>query len=131
MPKVDGKQFGYGPKGKKAAKAYAKKMGKKVSKKKNPGYYVESFAASLKERIDALFEGRREMKKNRPNPHASAAAKESGDPEAHGKRYTHIPKGSKLAPRKEVPAKVEGEDYATTLRKRAEKAGKAGRKPRG
>lgn len=31
MPKVNGKKFGYGSKGMKAAKAYAKKTGKKVS----------------------------------------------------------------------------------------------------
>ena len=32
MPKVGGKKFSYTPKGKKAAKAYAKKTGKKVKK---------------------------------------------------------------------------------------------------
>ena len=42
MPNVDGKQFGYGPKGKKAAKKYAKKHGLKVMHKDNPGYYAES-----------------------------------------------------------------------------------------
>jgi hypothetical protein len=42
MPNVDGKQFGYGPKGKKAAKKYAKKHGLKVKHKDNPGYYAES-----------------------------------------------------------------------------------------
>lgn len=99
MPNVDGKQFGYGPKGKKAAKAYAKKMGKKVSKKKNPGYYVESFASSLKERIDALFEGRRAHRGHRDvagrrlskptptkrTPEEAAAAAEKGEA-AHNKR---------------------------------------------
>jgi hypothetical protein len=34
MPKVGGKHFGYGPKGRKAAKKYAKKTGKKVVRKK-------------------------------------------------------------------------------------------------
>lgn len=34
MPKVGKKKFAYSPKGMKAAKAYAKKMGKKVTKKK-------------------------------------------------------------------------------------------------
>jgi hypothetical protein len=34
MPKVGGKKFAYTAKGKKAAKAYAKKTGKKVVKKK-------------------------------------------------------------------------------------------------
>ena len=43
MPNVDGKQFGYGPKGKKAAKKYAKKHGLEVKHKDNPGYYAESF----------------------------------------------------------------------------------------
>ena len=33
--------------------------------------------------------------------------------------------------KEERVTKVKGEDYATTLRKRAKKAGKAGRKPRG
>ena len=42
MPVVNGKHFGYGTKGKKAAKKYAKKTGKKVKHKKNPGYYVEN-----------------------------------------------------------------------------------------
>ena len=46
MPKVGGKQFGYGAKGKKAAKKYAKKHGLKVKKKKNPGYYAENNVAS-------------------------------------------------------------------------------------
>jgi len=85
-----------------------------------------------KDRIyNSLTEGRREMKKNRPNPDADEITRKAGDPEAHERRYTHIPKKSTLAPRTEVPAKVKGEDYATTLRKRAKKAGKAGRKPRG
>ena len=35
MPKVDKKHFSYSPKGRKAAKAYAKKTGKKITKKKN------------------------------------------------------------------------------------------------
>ena len=34
MPKVGGKKFAYTAKGKKAAKAYAKKTGKKVVKNK-------------------------------------------------------------------------------------------------
>jgi|TARA_R110002073_G_scaffold159399_2_gene314608 hypothetical protein len=34
MPKVGKKHFSYSDKGKKAAKAYAKKTGKKVTKKK-------------------------------------------------------------------------------------------------
>jgi len=33
MPKVNGKKFAYTAKGKKAAKAYAKKMGKKIKLK--------------------------------------------------------------------------------------------------
>lgn len=37
MPKVGGKHFAYSKKGKAAAKAYAKKKGKKVTKKKR-GY---------------------------------------------------------------------------------------------
>ena len=41
MPKVKGKDFGYGPKGKKAAKRYAEKHGKTVKHKSNPGYYAE------------------------------------------------------------------------------------------
>ena len=35
MPKVGKKHFSYSPKGRKAAKAYAKKTGKKITKKKN------------------------------------------------------------------------------------------------
>ena len=35
MPKVGKKHFSYSPKGRKAAKAYAKKTGKKINKKKN------------------------------------------------------------------------------------------------
>tara|TARA_R110000824_G_scaffold351071_1_gene537969 strand:+ start:2837 stop:3298 length:462 start_codon:yes stop_codon:yes gene_type:complete len=42
MPNVRGKNFGYGPKGKKAARKYAKKHGLKVKHKDNPGYYAES-----------------------------------------------------------------------------------------
>jgi|TARA_R100000306_G_C4324520_1_gene116945 hypothetical protein len=34
MPKVGGKKFPYSVKGKKAAKSYAKKTGKKVKKKR-------------------------------------------------------------------------------------------------
>ena len=34
MPKVGGKHFKYSPAGKKAAQAYAKKTGKKVTRKK-------------------------------------------------------------------------------------------------
>jgi len=34
MPKVNGKRFKYTTAGKKAAKAYAKKLGKKVTRKK-------------------------------------------------------------------------------------------------
>tara|TARA_R110002124_G_scaffold204087_1_gene370535 strand:+ start:1046 stop:2215 length:1170 start_codon:yes stop_codon:yes gene_type:complete len=41
MPEVNGKHFGYGPKGKKAAKRYAKKHGKTVKHRDNPGYYAE------------------------------------------------------------------------------------------
>jgi hypothetical protein len=33
VPKVNGKHFKYTPAGRKAAKAYAKKLGKKVTKK--------------------------------------------------------------------------------------------------
>lgn len=33
MPKVNGKKFAYTAKGKKAAKSYAKKMGKKIKVK--------------------------------------------------------------------------------------------------
>ena len=47
MPVVNGKHFGYSAKGKKAAKKYAKKTGKKIKHKKNPGYYVESGAESV------------------------------------------------------------------------------------
>ena len=36
MPKVGGKHFKYSAEGKKAAKAYAKKTGKKVTRKKAP-----------------------------------------------------------------------------------------------
>ena len=42
MPTVGGKHFGYGPKGKKAAKKYAKREGLTVKHKSNPGYYAES-----------------------------------------------------------------------------------------
>ena len=35
MPKVGNKHFAYSPKGKKAAKSYAKKTGKKVRKRKS------------------------------------------------------------------------------------------------
>lgn len=39
MPRVGGKHFSYSSKGRKSAKAYAKKTGKKVSKpKKKKGY---------------------------------------------------------------------------------------------
>ena len=38
MPKVGKKKFAYSKKGKAAAKAYAKKTGKKVTKKKKKGY---------------------------------------------------------------------------------------------
>ena len=38
MPKVGGKHFSYSKKGKAAAKAYAKKKGKKVVRKKQPVY---------------------------------------------------------------------------------------------
>jgi hypothetical protein len=41
MPTVGKKHFGYGKKGKKAAKKYAKKRGLKVKHKSNPGYYAE------------------------------------------------------------------------------------------
>jgi hypothetical protein len=34
MPDVNGRSFGYSKKGKKAAKVYAKKTGKKIKKKK-------------------------------------------------------------------------------------------------
>ena len=36
MPKVGSKHFKYSPAGKKAAQAYAKKTGKKVTRKKAP-----------------------------------------------------------------------------------------------
>ena len=38
MPKVGTKKFAYTEKGKKAAKKYAKKTGKKLKKAKNVGY---------------------------------------------------------------------------------------------
>ena len=51
MPEVGGKSFGYGKKGKAAAKKYAKKHGLKVKKKKNPGYYAESTVAEKINRV--------------------------------------------------------------------------------
>jgi len=42
MPKVGEKKFGYGKKGQKAARTYAKKHDLTVKKKENPGYYAES-----------------------------------------------------------------------------------------
>ena len=101
MPNVDGKQFGYGPKGKKAAKAYAKKTGKKVSKKKNPGYYVESFAENetkmnWQDRIYGSLTETRASKKTQKAVKKAAAKKTSKggrkvapDGPRHGKKSFH------------------------------------------
>ena len=60
MPEVGGKHFGYGSKGKKAAKKYAKKFGMKVKHKSNPGYYAESTVAGrINSVLSKLLEGRR------------------------------------------------------------------------
>ena len=41
--------------------------------------------------------------------------KASGDPEAHGSRWSPISKGSKLSPRTPIPKRVPGESYSKTL----------------
>jgi|TARA_R110002012_G_scaffold255266_1_gene435033 hypothetical protein len=63
MPNVNGKQFGYGPKGKKAAKKYAKKHGLKVKHKDNPGYYAESEDQNSYKRIYNILTETRASKK--------------------------------------------------------------------
>jgi len=40
---------------------------------------------------------------------------QSGDPEAHGSRWSPISKGSKPVPRKSIPKRVPGESYSKTL----------------
>jgi hypothetical protein len=62
---------------------------------------------------------------------ADEITKAAGDPEAHERRHTNIPKGSTLAKRTPLTKKKPGESTGEAIRRRAEEEGKAGKNPRG
>ena len=84
MPEVGGKQFGYGAKGKKAAKKYAKKHGLKVKKKKNPGYYAEDTVERILSRLEEGKQKQADIKSDKELTRAGASS--SSDPRS--KRYS-------------------------------------------
>ena len=57
MPKVGRKKFEYTKKGEDEAEAYAKKHGRKVKRKKKPGYTVESVVRKVVTRLQEVAFG--------------------------------------------------------------------------
>jgi hypothetical protein len=103
-----------------ASKKSGEAAGKLIAKamKDHTGY--RRIGSMLAEAM-GLVEGRREMKKNRPNPAADEITRKAGDPEAHERRHTNIPAGSKLAPRTPLTKKKPGETTAQAIERRYSK----------
>ena len=109
MPQVGKKHFGYGPKGKAAAKKEAKRTGKKVVHKKNPGYIVAH--TTYKRFASVLFE---DAKKKAEDADALRKARvDSPDAPEWARRLTQPRGETPVAKRKRLFAAAQAKAKAT------------------
>jgi len=96
MPKVGKKEYGYGKKGKEAAEKEAARTGKKVVKKKNPGYVVANTAYSD---LGSLIADSQDIKEN-IDPKTGKPTKKSKKTIASEERWAKKQEAKKKTPAK-------------------------------
>ena len=97
MPNVGRKKFKYTKKGKDEAEAYAKKHGRKVNRKKNPGYTFESTVNSVLNKLNEFVSSERVKRAEGARANQMDVPREGETPETRWLRYQRRAKEAEAA----------------------------------